>query len=257
MERTLRSQRSSGADGIGSVSDNKHGGFTLVEVAIVLVVIGLLLGAILKGQELIQAGRVRTLADATTTLQAAYFGFLDRYHQVPGDWQAARASQAIGVPITGGGNNDGWLTNVPGSPAVYDEANALWEQLAAARFIPGSYSGTAGVEPTTDNGLAPLNAYNRVVVIGRTDDYQGENPIRLHLVIGRGVPVGIMRELDTKVDDGRPQTGRVRASVADADVTYFGLSNSWGGQNAACVDPGGTFWDVEGGAGDCNAVYLF
>jgi hypothetical protein len=66
-----------------------------------------------------------------------------------------------------------------------------------------------------------------------------------------------MRELDTKLDDGRPQTGRVRATSADGDVTYFGLSNNWGGQNAACVDPGATLWDVQRGAGDCNGVYLF
>ena len=57
-------------------------GFTLVEIAIVLVIIGLLLGGILKGQELINSARVRNLADSTTGIQAAYFGFIDRYRRL-------------------------------------------------------------------------------------------------------------------------------------------------------------------------------
>ena len=63
----------------------KQSGFTLVEIAIVLVIIGLLLGGILKGQELINSARVRNLADTTTGIQAAYYGFIDRYRRVPGD----------------------------------------------------------------------------------------------------------------------------------------------------------------------------
>ena len=57
---------------------NKQRGFTLVEIAIVLVIIGLLLGGILKGQELITAARVRNLADQSAGVQAAYYGFIDR-----------------------------------------------------------------------------------------------------------------------------------------------------------------------------------
>ena len=71
-------------------------GFTLVEIAIVLVIIGLLLGGILKGQELINSARVRNLADSTSGIQAAYFGFIDRYRRVPGDW-AARLPRATAI----------------------------------------------------------------------------------------------------------------------------------------------------------------
>jgi prepilin-type N-terminal cleavage/methylation domain-containing protein len=236
---------------------NKYCGFTLVEIAVVLVIIGLLLGGILKGRELIAGARVRKLAQSCTAFQTAYYGFIDRYRHVPGDWSAADASQAIGVAVTGGGNDDDWLTNVPGSPAVYTESNALWEQLSAARFIAGSYAGTSDTEPTTDNGLAPLNAFGRVMIIGRTDDYVGNNPMHLHLVIGRGVPVGTALELDTKLDDGRPNTGGFRATVSDADVVYFGLSHNWGAESAACLGPGGTVWKTNGDARDCNAAYLF
>ncbi len=70
----------------------KQSGFTLVEIAIVLVIIGLLLGGILKGQELINSARVRNLADQNSGIQAAYYGFIDRYRQVPGDMTPQNAT---------------------------------------------------------------------------------------------------------------------------------------------------------------------
>ncbi|HSS66310.1 MAG TPA: prepilin-type N-terminal cleavage/methylation domain-containing protein, partial [Gammaproteobacteria bacterium] len=152
--------------------NRKQSGFTLVEIAIVLVIIGLLLGGILKGQELINSARVRNLADTASGVQAAYFGFLDRYRRVPGDWDAASATTAIGTTVSnpsGGSNmNNGRIDN----PASEEwlEPNAMWEQLAKAGFIQGSYAGTNAV-PSQSNNLAPLNAFNAPMVVGRTADY--------------------------------------------------------------------------------------
>ena len=72
----------------------------------------------------------------------------------------------------------------------------------------------ANYDPTdTTNNMAPQNAFNQIISIGRTDDYQGVNPVRLNVVVGRGVPVNIMRELDVKMDDGVPDTGVLRATI--------------------------------------------
>ncbi len=60
-------------------------GFTLVEIAIVLVIIGLLLGGNLKGQELINNAKVRAIADRQNSLKVAWFSFIDRYASSPGD----------------------------------------------------------------------------------------------------------------------------------------------------------------------------
>ena len=60
-------------------------GFTLVEIAIVLVIIGLLLGGVLKGQELIENGRVKNAANDMNGIVAAYNSYLDRYRKLPGD----------------------------------------------------------------------------------------------------------------------------------------------------------------------------
>ena len=73
--------------------NTKQGGFTLVEIAIVLVIIGLLLGGILKGQELINNAKVRSVADRQNSLKAAWFGFVDRYNFIPGD--SKRAIQLV------------------------------------------------------------------------------------------------------------------------------------------------------------------
>ena len=128
----------------------KQSGFTLVEIAIVLVIIGLLLGGILKGQELINSARVRNLADTTTGIQAAYYGFIDRYRRVPGDWAASAAEEAIGVTIAGGGNDNGRLDDAQGA---FAENNAMWEQLAKSGFIQGNFEGSTD-EPDTNNDLA-------------------------------------------------------------------------------------------------------
>ncbi len=227
-------------------------GFTLVEIAIVLVIIGLLLGGILKGQELINSARVRNLADTATGIQAAYYGFIDRYRRVPGDWNATGATQAIGVTINDGGNDNGQIDNGTGT-VDWTEPNAMWVQMAAAGFIQGSYGGGTAA-PTNDNGLAPLNAFNNVMALGRTDDFASAPSARLHLVIGRGIPVDVMRELDLKVDDGLPNSGDLRATV-----TSSALFGTIAEQDTTCVDTGQTpnIWDIRQDAQSCNAAYIF
>ncbi|MGH8666856.1 MAG: prepilin-type N-terminal cleavage/methylation domain-containing protein, partial [Burkholderiales bacterium] len=82
-------------------------GFTLIEIAIVLVIIGLLLGGVLKGQELITSARVRNLIAQQDGIKAAFFGFQDRFRSMPGDY--ATASTTLKCPsgttcLNGNGN---------------------------------------------------------------------------------------------------------------------------------------------------------
>ncbi|MDX1425654.1 MAG: prepilin-type N-terminal cleavage/methylation domain-containing protein [Kiloniellales bacterium] len=236
-------------------------GFTLVEIAIVLVIIGLLLGGILKGQELINSARVRNLADTTSGIQAAYFGFVDRYRRIPGDWDATTAASAIGGGVNGGGNNNGRIDHT-GGVTVYQEPNALWEHLSKAGFINGSYDGGTEI-PTPQNNNGPFNPFNGAIVVTHTADYVGvvAPTSRLHLVLGRGIPADIARELDTKLDDAVPTTGSVRATVDDGGTpTLTGPGGlSWGGREAVCIDTtvDPDIWDVDADSQDCNIAYLF
>nr|VFK44426.1 MAG: prepilin-type N-terminal cleavage/methylation domain-containing protein [Candidatus Kentron sp. TC]VFK44926.1 MAG: prepilin-type N-terminal cleavage/methylation domain-containing protein [Candidatus Kentron sp. TC]VFK58040.1 MAG: prepilin-type N-terminal cleavage/methylation domain-containing protein [Candidatus Kentron sp. TC] len=232
---------------------HKSSGFTLVEIAIVLVVIGLLLGGILKGQELIDNARARSLADKASSAQTAYYGFFDRYRAIPGDMTTAAATGAIGVGISSGGNANGRLDNP--SDAPWGESNALWEQLSKAGFIAGNYVGGT-TAPDANNNVAPLNPFNQPMVIGQTADYMGvtSSAIRLNMVLGRGIPVDIAREVDVKMDDGKPLTGAVRIAVDENAV--FGMVGQSDSQTACQIQASNTY-NVQGNSQDCNLVYLF
>ena len=132
----------------------KQQGFTLIEIAIVLVIIGLLLGGVLKGQELITSARVRNLISQQEGVKAAYFGFLDRYRALPGDYSAA--STNINGAVANG-NNNGQITALGVALATIDEDIAAWEHLSKAGFINGSYLYTAGA------GETPASAARRSI----------------------------------------------------------------------------------------------
>jgi prepilin-type N-terminal cleavage/methylation domain-containing protein len=232
---------------------NKQNGFTLVEIAIVLVIIGVLLGGVLKGQELIKSAQVRNLLDQSSSIQAAYYGFVDRYHQIPGDMKGDAACKLIGnqVPNCVGGNGKRVIEK-----NNWKEASAVWAHLAAAGFIQGNYQGGATSEATyRDPAQAPANAFGGLLVLSRSDGYRTANPPapeKLNLVLGRNLPVGIIQQLDVKVDEGLPTTGTVRATAGDS----FGQI---GQGDPACVTEEGAppVWNINGGSSDCNAAVLY
>ena len=232
-------------------------GFTLVEIAIVLVVIGLLIGGILKGRELVNSARVRNLADLNAGTQAAYYGFIDRYRQVPGDMTAAAAGSALGdAGITAGGNANGRIDD-----ADWGEASALWVHLTRSGLLQGSYGGGATNAATyRDSGIAPQNAFNGFMLLARTRDYSSsaggptatQTP-RLGFVLGDNIPVNIARELDVKVDDQRPLTGALRFTGSTA-FSYPGVSEA---TTPCMASPTTNDYDIAGDAQNCNLVYIY
>jgi len=230
----------------------KQSGFTLVEIAIVLVIIGLLLGGILKGQELINSARVRNLADQNSGIQAAYYGFIDRYRQVPGDWQDSAAEVAIGVTIN--------LPTVAGNGRIdktLEESVAVWEHLAKSGFLGGGftpYDGSGIGNEAAYQGFSPVNAFNGSLTLNRNDDYEGRNSVRLNLHIGNNIPVAIARELDVKVDDSKPLTGVLRLTL-DGAPSIFPAVHKLG--DIACADVGNNEYDIAGDQQDCGQVFLY
>ncbi len=245
---------------------SRQKGFTLVEIAIVLFIIGLLLGGILKGQELITSARVRNLADQNSGIQAAYYGFIDRYRQIPGDMLGTNTPggvcNVIGNSAPGcaggttaiAGNGNGRLDDED-----WGESSAAWAHLSSAGFIQGSFQGGATNEATyTAQTVAPLNAFNGRLMLTRSNEFETvATPTpssRLLLIIGGQIPVNVMRELDLKIDDGQPHTGVLLSTVASG-----GDLGAVASRTVECtVTVSGTeIWDINANEQDCNAAFLY
>ena len=185
----------------------RQSGFTLIEIAIVLVIIGLLLGGVLKGQELITSARVRNIITQQDGVKAAFFGFQDRFRAIPGDYTQASINVATGLT---NGNGNGQIGSILGGGSTVDEYIAAWEHLSRSGFITGSYA-YAAAPPTTASNLS--NPYGMFLVLIYDSVYAGANPIKHNLKTGNQIPADILAEVDRKVDDGRADTGVVRFSA--------------------------------------------
>ncbi len=241
---------------------NKQRGFTLVEIAIVLVIIGLLLGGILKGQELITSARVRNLADQHSGIQAAYYGFIDRYRQVPGDMVGSGAGSVCNVVSASVPGCAGGVTSVAGNgngqldANNWVEASAMWAHLSASGFIQGAFLGGATSDATyTAITVAPVNAFNGRVMVTQSADYMpAAGATRLLMIVGHQIPANVMSELDRKIDDGFPLTGVLRAlpNAAGALATVSQIP-----ANCTVVSGATTIWDINTNNQDCGGAYLY
>jgi len=205
-------------------------GFTLVEVAIVLVIIGLILGGVFKGQALIDSARVRSIQGELTGFQSAWLSFADRYRAIPGDF--ARADHQIDSAATPG-NGNGRLDSA-------SERAGVWQQLALAGFINGSFDGSAanvGSAGSVDctAGTCPKNPFNGFYKMAYGAQAAGSDSDANELLTGRQMPVGILSQLDTRLDDGVAMTGRFQ--VHRDYVSTCTRNGNWdnASANANCV----------------------
>ncbi len=198
----------------------KQKGFTLIEIAIVLVIIGLLLGGVLKGQELINAARVRNIASQLDGVKVAYLGFQDRYRAYPGDVPSAIAQSTI--PGTGVNDGCGAVGGFCGNGRIDPAENLVaWNQLSKSGFITGSYAGLVGAVQNTfvapSSATNPTNPFGGFLVLVHDADYgdaaNAVPAIVLNAKTGGSMPAAILAELDRKVDDGNAGTGSFRTTV--------------------------------------------
>lgn len=174
---------------------NNEKGFTLVEIAIVLVIIGLLLGGVLKGQQMIASAKIKSLVNHANGLSAAVYAYQDRYKALPGDDPRATTN----LPGAAGGCVVGDLVNGNGNGQI-TEYWAAAEHLACAGFITGTYNGT------NQFILSPYGT--NVIIYYETVQGKTGNDIRYY-----NLPADVAQALDTAIDDGAYNTGVVRASA--------------------------------------------
>jgi prepilin-type N-terminal cleavage/methylation domain-containing protein len=202
----------------------QQNGFTLVELAIVLMIIGLLIGGILKGQELITNARVTSALRNYKNYDAAVLTFQDSYGALPGDMTnpSTRLPNCSAAPCNIAGNGNGILNTV--NNVFGDENATFWLHLAAANMVSGvdmSSTWTSGDSITFNH---PKDSLGNSVVVGSfnypvsADLPEGLNGFHYYpMGIAGGVnnnvtSFNIVGRMDTKVDNGNPSTGTITVS---------------------------------------------
>src|SRR5262245_58264596 len=188
-------------------------GFTLVEIAIVLVIIGLLLGGILKGQEMITQAKIKNVIADITGVSAAMYGYQDRYRALPGDDRSAPGRWA-GLPAVAANNGNGVIEGVYNSGTATDESRLFWDHLRRAGFISGTgneqpfnaVSGRTGVQ--TGDGAGGATG---VLGVANPPNSQHFNGL---ILCTANLPDKIAVSVDAQMDDGNGQSGGVRALAA-------------------------------------------
>ncbi len=201
---------------------NQQKGFTLVEIAIVLVIIGLLLGGVLKGQELINSAKVKNFINDFKTVPLFIYGYQDKFKALPGDdlnvathlGSAAMAAGVTLLTVTATTQGNGRIEGNYNSTSKTDESVAFWQQVRLANLASG---GVGFATPAND---MPTNADGGLLGIQSTAPITGMSGS--YFVCSEGIQGKFAKQIDITMDDGNTATGSVR--VASGPYTGTALN---------------------------------
>lgn len=238
-------------------------GFTLVELAIVMIIIGLLIGGILKGQELIGNARVSSTATQAKAVESAISTFRDKYAGMPGDIanpgaRIPNCTAALCILASAATNGDGFISTAAAGTSTFDpgaainagsESAASFVQLAAAGMIGGVDPNAVALGNATSNPVAPLGGVWQLgystgalgaSLTGPTNvaatTLQSGTYIALTPTAGNAVPAAApgpltpvqAANIDRKLDDGNPNGGTIRATGAAAGAAAGNCASAAG-----------------------------
>lgn len=205
-------------------NDNKSG-FTLVELAIVIVIVGLLVGGTLQGQELIAQSKVRATVVNVQSYLSAINSFRGKYNTWPGDFSRA-STMLSSAGIDGGGN---------GSIDTTAEKLAAWQHLTLSKLIKGSYSGVTtgsaladplGIDPGVNT---PPQAFSETTIafhsytlynINKDALWMSGRTMQSGYYLNKGaVTPEVAMTIDIKMDDGSAGSGMVIAYHSNDSYT--------------------------------------
>lgn len=199
-------------------------GFTLIEIAIVLVIIGLLLGGVLKGQELINSAKVKNLASDFKNIPVFIYGYQDKFKALPGD-DAAVVAHVNGTLATtpAGKQGNGIIDGNWDSTTASDESVVFWQHVRLAGLAPGETT----VNAAAGNTYIPRNAVGGIIGITNSGANLPITGLRgTYIVCSASIAGKFAKQLDTTLDDSNTAAGSMRvlnpaappAAIATASI---------------------------------------
>ncbi len=202
-------------------------GFTLVEIAIVLVIIGLLLGGVLKGQEMITNARVKNIVSQAQGVQAAFYAFQDRFRAIPGDLTAAQAAMVGNAALAA-------ATAQSNSIIAAGDSATAFQNLTVSGFLSCPVCTVTGASTAANS---PTNAYGGVMQLVTDAVYAGTvaapATVRHNVKTGGQIPVEVIAEVDRKMDNGAAATGTLRQSTWNGGLAACMVTPAWAAPNVA------------------------
>lgn len=193
-------------------------GFTLVEIAIVLVIIGLLLGGVLKGEELISSAKVKNLAGDFRNIPLFIYGYQDKFRALPGDDAAANVHVTGGIAATTPANTvgNGVLNGNWNSTTTTDETFLLWQHIRLANLTTGATSiNAADYRPSNAvGGGLGVQGGTSVAANSPVKDGTGAAMRGTYIICSSGIPGKYAKQLDIQMDDGNTATGAMLSTPA-------------------------------------------
>jgi len=223
-------------------------GFTLIEIAIVLVIIGLLLGGVLKGQELINSAKVKNLATDFRNIPVFIYGYQDKFKSLPGDdptlsganthLTGAAACGPAGTATTICTPGNGLINGFWNDYNAGSEAYLFWQHVRLAGLTSGPT--TIPPSPGAGDGFRPVNAAGGEIGIQSGTAVAGAAPIYsdlaktlpirgTYIICSPNILGKFAKQLDVQLDDGNTAGGSMMsiAGTAVASVAVSNTSNAW------------------------------
>jgi len=203
----------------------QQSGFTLIELAIVLVIIGLLLGGVLKGQELINGAKVKNIANDFRNIQMQIFSYQDKFRALPGDDSAAIAH----VAADSDGNGDGVIDGVWLNPAHGAETYLIWQHLRKSGLATGSTNLNDGnyLPSNAEGGRLGVQSKPENTISGLTGSYA---------ICSQNISGKFVKQLDAMLDNGNTASGSLMAAETVSGIAAVDPVRSATGETPAIQD---------------------